>query len=156
DHLAVAQAQVLPGTSLVRRLVHTVPDRQIGTNDAGAGADIDDVRIRWCDSDGTDRSRRLIVEERYPVGAVVRRSPDTAVVETGVEDVGVVRVSGERARASRARRPDVAPAHVSKRQILGDGCSRMNANEDDKSDEDETVAHARILTVFKTTAIDHS
>src|SRR5262249_48220313 len=119
----------------------------------GAGPDVDDVRVRWRDGDGADRSRRLIVEERYPVGTVVRRAPDAAIVEAGVEDVGMTRVSGERARAPRTRRPDVAPAPVLEGQILGHRCGRMNVEEDGESDEDETVAHARYPNSASTPAV---
>ena len=46
DHLAILQSEVLPRPPFVGGLVHAVADRQIGADDAGAGADVDDVRVR--------------------------------------------------------------------------------------------------------------
>ena len=87
-------------------------------------ADVDDVRIRRRDGDGADRAGRLVVEERHPVGAVVGRAPDAAVVEADVEDVRLARHAGQRAGAAGARRADVAPVHLLEREVLRDGGRR--------------------------------
>ena len=83
-------------------------------------ADVDDVRIRRRDRDGADRASGLAVEDRHPVGAVVGRPPHAAVVESDVEHVRLACRAGRRARASRARGPDIAPAHLAelKRPVL--------------------------------------
>ena len=127
DHLAVAQAEVLSTSSGVGGLVDAVADREIGADDAGAGADVDDVRVRRRDGDRADRAGRLVVEQRHPVGAVVGRAPDAAVVEADVEDVRLAGDAGQRAGASGARRADVAPAHLAEREVLGGGGRRAGA-----------------------------
>jgi|GEM_PF-3649684 hypothetical protein len=44
DHLTVARSEPLPRASFVGEFVDAVAHRQIGSDDAGAGADVDDVR----------------------------------------------------------------------------------------------------------------
>ena len=144
DHLAVAQPEMLPRASGVGGLVDPVADRQIGTDDARAGADVDDVGVRRRDGDRADRAGRLVVEQRHPVGAVVGRSPDAAVVEAGVEHVRLAGDAGQRAGASGASRADVAPAHLAEREVLGGGGRRADAGErDSKGGENQKGAHER-------------
>src|SRR5581483_1699789 len=100
-----------PGPPGVARLVDTVADGQIGTNDSGAGPDIDDVRIGRCDGDRANRARRLIVEYRLPRRTVVGGAPQAAVIESDVEQVRLGRHAGERTRAAAARRADLPPLH---------------------------------------------
>ena len=85
DHLRFAEAQMRPRCPVIHRLVNAIADREIWTDDPGATAHVDDVRVRWGDRDRTDRTCGLVVEQRHPVRAVVGAAPHAAVVEAGVE-----------------------------------------------------------------------
>jgi hypothetical protein len=87
NHLAVAQSEMLPGASGISGFVDPVADGKIRTDDARSGPDIDDVGVRRGDTDRANRAGRLVIEQRNPVGAVVRRSPEPAVVEPGIDRV---------------------------------------------------------------------
>ena len=125
DHLTVFQSELLPRASGVGGLVDAVADRQVGTNNAGACPHIDDVGIRRRNRDRADRSCGLIVEQRHPVGAVISRPPDPAIVEAGVERVGLTRDASRRTRASSAGGTDIAPAHSRKERRLRCDCLRL-------------------------------
>ena len=63
DHLAVEESEVRPGPARVGRLVDAVAGGEIGPDDAGAGADVDDVADptappRWRRSSRWTRDRR--------------------------------------------------------------------------------------------------
>ncbi len=106
-----SQAEMRPRLAGVGRLVDAVAGREVGPDDAAAGADVDDVRIGRRDGDRADRSGRLAIEERLPVRAVVGRAPDAAVVEADVEDVRLARhAATARARVRRASGRSAASA----------------------------------------------
>ena len=112
DHLTVAEPQVLPRRATVSGLVHTVANGEIGADDTCAAADVDHVRIGRCDRDGSDGARGLFVEDRHPVGAVVRGSKDAAVIVADVEHIRLAWHAGQRTRAAAAHRSYVAPVHA--------------------------------------------
>ena len=56
DLLDVGKGDVLPGLAAVRRLKDAVPDAEVRTMEAFAGADVDDVRVGSGDADVTDRA----------------------------------------------------------------------------------------------------
>jgi len=112
DHLAVAEPEVRPRFSRIGGLVDAVAGGEIGSNDSRAAAYIDDVRIGRGDCDCADRSRRLIVEEREPVGAEVGRAPDSAVVEGDVKGVWLRRYAGDGTSSARPKRSNVPPMHL--------------------------------------------
>jgi hypothetical protein len=121
DHLAVAQPEMLPRAPGVGGLVHPVADGEIGPDDARSRPHVDDVGVRRRDGDGADRTGRLVVEQRDPVGAVVGGSPDAPIVEAGVERIGLTGNASQRTRASGTGWTDVAPAHLSERELLRGG-----------------------------------
>ena len=82
DHLSVGQSQMRPVPAAVGRLVHAVAGRQIGTNDARARTGVNDFRIGWRYRKRADRSGGLTIEQRLPVGAIVRGPPNPAIIET--------------------------------------------------------------------------
>ena len=143
DHLAVAQAEVLPRRPASVDLYIPSPIARSGRMMPAPRPDVDDVRVRRRDGDRADRAGRLIVEQRHPVGAVVGRSPDAAVVEAGVEDVGLARNAGQRAGASGARRADVAPAHLAEREVLGGGRRTCTYEDEESGSKNQAIAHAR-------------
>ncbi len=143
DHLRVAQAEMRPRPAGVGRLVDAVADGQVGPNDARAGADVDDVRIRRRDGDRADRSGRLVVEERPPRRPVVGGAPHAAVVETDVEDVRLARHAVKRPGAARARRADLAPVHRERSIGLLPECDEAGDREEEGRTgcRDECVTH---------------
>ena len=115
NHLRVAQPEMQPRLALVRGLVEAVANCQVGADDAGARADVDDLGIRRRDGNGANRPGALAIEQRHPVGAVVGGAPDAAVVEAGVEGVGLAGHARDRARTPGARRANVSPPHLAER-----------------------------------------
>ena len=69
--LAVAQAEVRPGLAGVGGFVDAVADGEIGTLQAFAAGDVNDVRIRGRDRDGANGLRGFVVEDGRPGAAVV-------------------------------------------------------------------------------------
>ena len=109
DHLRLVETQMRPGAAGVVGPVHAVAGREIGTDDAGAGTDVDDAGRRGRDGDRADRAGRFVVEERLPVVAVVARAPQASVIEADVEDRRTAGRRRERTRAAGAERADRAP-----------------------------------------------
>src|SRR5881396_3900486 len=68
----------LPGLPGVGGLVDAVADRDVTADPCLARAGPDDVGIGERDREGAERLHRLIVEDRLPVHAAVRRLPDPA------------------------------------------------------------------------------
>ena len=110
--LAVPQTEVLPGLTAVRGLVDAVAGRKIGTLQPLAAADIEDIRVRGGDRDGSDGAGRLVVEDGVPGPAVIVRLPDTAVIDADVKDVRLSRQAGRPNCSAAAERPDHAPAEA--------------------------------------------
>ena len=100
-----------PCPASVSRLVDAVSDRQVGPDDACARPDIDDVGVGRSDGNRSDRSRRLIVEQRLPGRSEVRGTPHASIVEADVERVRLARHARERSGATGARRADRSPVH---------------------------------------------
>ena len=137
DHLRIAQAQVRPGLARVAGFVHPVAHRKIGPDDARSAAHVNHVGIRRGDGDGADRTRRLVVEQRRPGRAVVGGAPHPAVVEAGIEDIGLAGDAGKRPRAPGASRPDGAPMHLGIK--LGAGRLRRRERRQRQSGQHQTA-----------------
>ena len=101
-----------PGFAGVGGFVDAVADGEIGADDAGAGADVDDVGVGGRYGDGADGAGGFAVEEGDPGGTVVGGAPDAAVIEADIEDVGLAGDAGEGAGAAGARWADGAPVHL--------------------------------------------
>ena len=112
DLLAVAQAKVRPGLPRVGGLVDAVSNREVGTAESLTAADVDHVRIRGRDGDRSDRAGRLIVEDRLPGAAGIRRLPHPAVADADVERVRLRRHADRGLGAPAAERADAPPSHV--------------------------------------------
>ncbi len=143
DHLAVAQPEMLPRAPGVSGLVHPVTDGQVGTDDTGASPHVDDAGVRRGDGDRADRAGRLVIEQRNPVGAEVGGSPETSVVEAGVEGIRLAGDASQRTGASGTSGADIAPAHLAEREVLGGGgrpaCTHEGGSE---GGESQKGAHA--------------
>ncbi len=72
--LRVAQTEVRPRPPGVGRLVDAVAGREVGTMQAFAAADVDDVGVGGRNGDRADRPGRLVVEDRLPRRARRRSS----------------------------------------------------------------------------------
>ena len=110
DLLPIAQAEMLPATASVGRLVDAISDGKIGPAKPLAAAHINDVRIRGSNRQCADRTGRLVVENRIPGTAVVGALPHSAVVRSHVEDVLPSRHTRDGNCAPPAEGADHAPA----------------------------------------------
>ena len=138
--LRIAQSrQMRPRLTSVRGFVDAVADREIRARQPLTARDVHDVRIGWRDRHPSDRSGRLIVEERLPRAAGVRRLPHAAVADADVERVRLARHAGRRpwsglpaaarccASAGRQRAP-ATPARFAV-QVTGPGTSTPGRRE---------------------------
>ena len=91
DLLRVVQAEARPRLPRVVRAIHPVARGEIGSLQTFTAADVQHIRIGWRDFNGTNRSRRLRVEDRLPCASCVVGLPHTAIGDSHVEDV---RLSG--------------------------------------------------------------
>src|ERR1035438_2719227 len=109
DVKSILQADVLPGFARVTGFINAVAMRGITADIRLTHADIDDVRIRFRDSDGAHRSGfELSVRYWQPARAAVRSFPDAA---TGCAEVIHIRFgsdAGHRVHAPAAKWTDAA------------------------------------------------
>src|SRR2546423_9957289 len=122
--LAVAKPEMCPGVARVGGLVDPVADGQIGSREAFAAADVDDVRVRWRDGNRANRSRRLIVEDWNPRAPEIVRLPDAAVHRRHIEHIWLARHARDRLRAPAAARANRPPAHFGATMFTSDVCAR--------------------------------
>src|SRR5436190_5557763 len=114
DAARQVEAQVLPGLAGVGGLVHPVADRDMAADPRLTRPRPHDVRVRWSDGEGADRLHRLVVEDRLPVDAAVRRLPHATRRGARVIRAGVADDARDR-RDPVAHRPDVAVAQLAER-----------------------------------------
>ena len=112
DLLDVAQADVPPRSSAVGGFEDPVTDAQVGTMEALAAADVDDLWIRGRDGDVANRTGWRRVEDRMPRAAVVVGFPHAAVVGADKEHSRLRRHADTADRAARAERSDQAIAEL--------------------------------------------
>ena len=131
--LAIAQAEVRPGLSRIRRFVNAVANGEVGPLKTFAACDVNDVRVGRRDGDGADGLRRLVVEDGRPGAAVVVRFPDAAVHLAHVKDIRLARHTRHGARSPAAMRANHAPAHALKHRV---GILLGLAHADDRHQKD--------------------
>ena len=102
DALRFAQTDVRERLAAIGRLVDAVAERRALPVVRLARPDVDDVRIRLRDRDVADRVRRVGVEDRRELDAVVRGLPDP---RGGEADVDTWTGSSRRRRCRRRGRP---------------------------------------------------
>ena len=112
DLLRVAEAEMRPGLSRVGRFVHAVANSEVGTLQAFAAADINNVGIAGRNGDGADGAGGLVVENRVPSIAEVVGFPDATIDLRHIEDAGLLVDTGDGHGAAAAERSDAAPAKV--------------------------------------------
>src|SRR5262249_40873729 len=111
DLLSITQSHIAPGLAAIDRFVETIAHREVRPQrQPFATANVENVRIRWRNSQVADRTRRLIVEDRLPCVAIIGRLPYAAVVDTDIEDIGLPRHTCSAYSATCAERSDASPA----------------------------------------------
>ena len=111
DLLPVTQSQMGPGLARIARLIDPISHRKIRTLQPFAAADVDDVRIGDRHRDRTHGTGWLLIEDGYPVAAVIRRLPYPSVDRRHVKDIRLARDPRHRARPPASQWPYVAPVH---------------------------------------------
>src|SRR5690349_11170271 len=110
--LPVTKAEMRPRLSRVGRLVDSVAHGEIGARESFAGADVQHVGVGRGDRERSNRSGRLIVENRLPGATGIGRLPDAAVADAYIEGVRLAWMPDSRLRPAAAEWPDRAPLHV--------------------------------------------
>jgi hypothetical protein len=132
DGVGVGEADVRPGLARVGRLVDAVAGHDVAANARFAHADVNDVGIRFGDSDGADRrALQLSVGDRRPVGAAVDRFPQTAADRAEVRFARPSFDAGHGDRSAAAIRADAAPPEcIGNRGVdsAGGGCCGLRGN----------------------------
>src|SRR6267143_6625808 len=139
DLLGVAKVlHVRPGFTGVGGFMNSVAGGEVRALQSFAAADVNNVRIGWCDGESADGAGGLIVENRTPGVAEIRGFPDTAVDGGHVEHIGLVRHARDGHGAASAEWADAAPAHFGIQLLIELLCvcrSAKNSRGDDPSDE---------------------
>jgi hypothetical protein len=112
DLLTVAKAEMFPRLAAVGRSVDAVAGSEIGTLQALAAADVDDVRIGRRNGEIADRASGLVVKDRLPCAAGIGRFPDAAVIDADVENIRLRWYAGGTDSAAGASRSDQSHAHI--------------------------------------------
>ncbi len=76
-----------PGLPASVDLYTPSPTAKIRPNNSRARAYINNVGIRRRDRNSANGAGRLVIEQRHPRGTEICRPPDTAVIETYIEDI---------------------------------------------------------------------
>src|ERR1700731_4758613 len=111
---------MLPGRARVRRFVDTITHREIGPTQALSTANINYVRIRRRDREGSYGAGRLVIKYRMLCAAKVRRLPDSPVIRSHVEDIRLNGNASHRTGTTAAKRTDQPPVEflVHRRIVL--------------------------------------
>src|SRR5262249_8906465 len=120
---------------------------------SGARTDINDAGIRGRHRDSADRPGGFFVEERNPGRTEVRGAPDTAVIETDIEHVGLAWHTGKCSRSAGPRRTDRAPLHVGIKPLIdGSSCRQRGENAGEVDDSvHETSWDSRVIRLTRKT-----
>ena len=112
DLLRIGKSDRLPARAAVARPEHTDALRDVGAHVGLAGADVDRLRRRRRDGDGSDRADVRLVEDRCPGAARVARAPHAAVDRAEIEAPRIVGRARHREHSPAAERPDRAPVEI--------------------------------------------
>src|SRR5438034_1030673 len=75
DVLCVAQSNVLPGLSAIKRFEHSIAIGHIAADAGFASPGVNDVVVGIGNGNRADRRSRFMFEQRFPVHATVDRFP---------------------------------------------------------------------------------
>ena len=135
DVLSVAQSNVLPGLSAIKRFEHSVAIGHIAADAGFAGPGVNDVVVGIGNGNRADRRGRFMVEKRFPVHPAIGRFPYPACYRAEEICVRFTRNTGYGQSASTTERADVAPVHATKKLLIvslstqGDSCERKKQNQ---------------------------
>ena len=107
----VLQSDMLPVLPAINGLVNSISVAAVGKNRIDARSYVNDVRIRRRQSHSPDRRDLLLVENRLPDRAPVRRFPHPSAVRPKIVDARIARNPRDGIHLSRAERPDHSPFH---------------------------------------------
>src|SRR5438270_12811360 len=101
-----------PGFTRICGLINAIAGREIRTLQTFATADVNNVRIGRRYGNCANRPGLLRIENRLPGMARIRGLPHTPIHGRYVEEIRLVRDSGDGNSTSAAKGPDAAPAHL--------------------------------------------
>ena len=135
---------MLPCPSPIVRTIDAVTHGQVRALQPFARADIDDAGIGGRDRDGTDRTRRLVVEDRLPGSPGVGRPPHTTMIDADQELMPLTGNANGRHRTAAAERADTAPTQVLRHAFVHGRradtlrrCQGRGARDDDDQHRDD-------------------
>jgi hypothetical protein len=143
DLTGFGEADVMPGLAGVSGFEDTDAVGVLAADVGLAGADVDDVRIRGCDGDRSDRADgdagERIVGDGEPGAACVFGLPETTADRAHVEGVGLCDVARDRIGSTSAHGTDVTPMKA-REHLCGIllGCERKSEGKRKRRD-DETA-----------------
>ncbi|PYX98696.1 MAG: hypothetical protein DMG64_21055 [Acidobacteria bacterium] len=105
----VLEPEVLPCNACVGTLIDSIAGREIRSQIGLAGADVDSVRIRSCESDGANRGDALGIEDWIPSDTTVSCLPNPTTNGAEVIDVRIARNARDGDGASTTKRTDQPP-----------------------------------------------
>ena len=149
------QPGVLPVRSAVGGSVQAVASRDVVARLGMTAAGIKHVRLRWRDSNCTDRRRGESVRHRLPGRACVAGLPHAATGRTEVERIGLIRNAGRHRAPTGAERAEQTPFEAGElrvrnrlRECARRGCHREQHQRERKSrGMAKTLMHGRPLTI---------
>src|SRR6266404_2595433 len=112
DVPGVLQSDIGPGFPGVIRTIDAVAEGDISADASFTGSRVNDVGIGIGDCDAANGRGGLLLEERVPRDAAVRRFPDAAGDGAKVIGIGLARNSGDRQDPPAAKGTDQAPLHA--------------------------------------------
>ena len=144
--LTILQPLVAPSFAAIGGLVDTISNAQVGSVQSLAATNINRIRVRLCNSQATNRARRLIVKNRIPRMAVVGRLPHAAIVHADVPNVGLADHTVNPNCSPSAKRTNVPPlqAVIAVRFDLLAKCKDGSEKQDDDRGKPHTHNHIRL------------
>src|SRR6267143_268249 len=118
DLLCITKTKMRPGSSGVGGFINSVPGGEIRALQSFTTADVNNIWIGWRNGEGADGAGRLIIENRIPGIAEVRRFPDAAVDCGHVKDIRLARHAADSYGAPAAKRANTAPAHFVEKFLI--------------------------------------
>src|SRR5215472_10560083 len=109
--LRIIQPEVRPGFAGIDGLVHAVPERNVAADAGLTGSNIDDLGVRWRYGDAANRGDGLVVEDRGPGEAAIRRLPDATGHGSKIICVWIAGNSRNGEHASPTKRAYEPPLH---------------------------------------------
>src|SRR5580700_6250939 len=112
DVACVFEADVCPNLSSISRFVNAIPKRDVAADASFARTGVDYVGIGVGHGDSADRGGGLLIEQRIPRDAAIRRFPDTAADRAEIIGVRLAGNTGDGDNAAAAEWADESPLHA--------------------------------------------